>query len=242
MRAAPETASVHAAMPAAGGVGTAVVLATAPAEDGRPAALLPWTGGTVVARVVGQLAALGVGTTIVLARPDWRRAVQDAVGAGAEVRASAAVADDLRAIAAAARATGGALLVLYGELVTHTEALVGLAGPAAGTGILAGGTRRRLAFRVQTRRGTLISAASPYHDVGRPNATFLGVLRVAPSDHEAAAAAAERLAVLTAEPSAAWRAELDRKSARWRLALARGEGAGDDFGVPDADDFAAEPE
>jgi hypothetical protein len=247
MRAAPETTSVFAATPAAGGVGTAVVLATAVAEDGRPAALLPWGDGTVVGRLVDQLATLGAGATVVLARPACERAVRDAVGPAAEVRTSATAADDLRAIATAARATGGALLVLYGELVTHTEALRGLAGPTAGTGILAGGTRRRLAFRVQTRRGTLVSAASAYHGVGRPNATFLGVLRVAPVDLEKAAAAAEQLAPLAAEPPDGWREELDRKVSGWRLAVARSAPAytdegGDDAGVPDADDYVPHEE
>ena len=70
-------------------VGTAVVLATALASDGRPAALLPWEGGTVLSRLTGQLAELGVRRPIVLARPAFAAAVHDALGPAAEVRASA---------------------------------------------------------------------------------------------------------------------------------------------------------
>jgi phosphatidylglycerophosphate synthase len=240
IRAAPESASAIAARSTTGGAGTAVVLATAPADDGRPAALLPWGDGTVVRRLVGQLEALGVGQTLVLARPAFQQAVQDAVGPAAGVKASATAADDLRTIAATARATAGTLLVLYGELVTHAEALRRLAGPAAGTAILAGGNRRRLVFRVRTRNGALVSAASAYHRVGRPNATFLGVLRVRPVDLETVAVAAEQLAELTADPPEAWRAELDHKIELWRAGAARtadeDEGSDDVGAAPDADD------
>jgi hypothetical protein len=241
MRAVPEAASGFAALPPGGGVGMAIVLATAPAAAGRPAALLPWADGTVVERLVGQLAALGVGTTVVLARPAFQRPVQDAVGRAVTVKASATAADDLRVIAAAARESVGALLVLYGEMVTHTEALGALlTNRKAGTGILAGGRRRRLAFRVQTQRGRIMSAASPYHSVHRPNAGFLGVLRVIPSDLEQLAATAERLSELVADPSEAWRKELDRKLERWRLSVAEAAAAnedegGDDMGVPEHD-------
>jgi phosphatidylglycerophosphate synthase len=224
----------------AGAADTAVVLATAPADDGRPAALLPWGDGTVVRRLIGQLEALGMGRTLVLARPAFQHAVQDAVGPATTVKPSATPADDLRTIAAAARETAGTLLVLYGELVTHAEALRRLAGPSTGTAILAGGNRRRLVFRIRTRNGELVSAASAYHRVRRPNATFLGVLRVRPVDLETAATAAEQLAELTADPPQAWRAELDRKVDGWRAGAAQAadeDDGGDDVGpAPGADD------
>jgi len=41
---------------------TAVLLATAPADDGRPAATLAWGDGTVLSRLVAQLVELGVRT------------------------------------------------------------------------------------------------------------------------------------------------------------------------------------
>jgi phosphatidylglycerophosphate synthase len=230
-----DSASVIAGTPMAGGIGMAVVLATAPADDGRPAALLPWGAGTVVRRLVGQLEALGVERTLVLARPVFQQAVQDAVGPAARVDASAGPCDDLRAIAAVARETAGTLLVLYGELLTHAEALRRLAWPSAGTAILAGGNRRKLVFRVRTRAGEVVSAASPYHRVGRPNATFLGVLRVKPADLEKVAGAADQLAKLAADPPEAWRAELARKAESWRAGAAQtadDDDGGDDVGAP----------
>jgi hypothetical protein len=234
-RAAPDASTIPAARPAA--VGLAVVLATALAADGRPAALLPWDGGTVVGRLAAQLAELGVPAPVVIARPAFATAVREAIGAGADVRASASVADDLRLIAGAARACAGQVLVLSGDIVTHTDALEGLiANPHAGTRILAGGRRRRLAFRFQARRGRLVSAASAYHAVRRPNGTFLGVLRAVEDDVEALAAAADRLAPLVADVPAAWQEELERKAERWRTALARGrdeQDGGDDFAGPD---------
>jgi hypothetical protein len=218
-------------------VGVAVVLATALATDGRPAGLLPWEGGTVLGRLAEQLSGLGVRTTVVVARPAFASAVQEAVGPGVPVRASATVADDLRLIARAARDCVGQVLVVAGDIITHTDALEGLiANPHGGTRILAGGRRRPLAFRFQARRGRIVSAASAYHAVRSPNGAFLGVLRAVPADVEALAAAADRLAPLVAEVPAPWQDELDRKAERWRAAVARSTGeeeGGDDFAGPD---------
>jgi phosphatidylglycerophosphate synthase len=232
--AVPDASTIPAAHPA--GVGLAVVLATASAADGRPAALLPWKEGTVLSRLTDQLARLGVPAPLVVTRPGFEAAVRQAVGPAADVRASASVADDLRLIARAAREGGGQVLVMAGDIVTHTDALEGLvANPHAGTRILAGGRRRPLAFRFQARRGRLVSAASAYHAVRNPNGTFLGILRVVEGDVEALASAAERLAPLTADVPPDWHDELDRKAQRWRAAVARAadEDGGDDFAGPD---------
>jgi phosphatidylglycerophosphate synthase len=235
-RAVPDASA--AAQPAGGvAVGVAVVLATAVASDGRPAALLPWEDGTVLGRLLAQLHGLGVPAAVVLARPAFARAVQDALGPGADVRASADVPADLREIAAASASCGGSAAVLYGDLVTHADALHGLlANPHGGTRVLAGGRRRPLTFRFQARRGRLVGATSAYHTVRSPNGAFLGVLRVVPADLAALAATAERLAELAADVPEPWRQELDRKTQRWRAALARAAGeeeGGDDFAGPD---------
>jgi hypothetical protein len=231
--AAADASTIPAAQPA--GVGLAVVLATALATDGRPAALLPWDDGTVGGRLVAQLAELGAPAPLVVTRPGFEAPVRQAVGPGADVRASASVADDLRLIARAAREGAGEVLVMAGDIVTHTDALEGLvANPHAGTRILAGGRRRPLAFRFQARRGRLVSAASAYHAVRSPNGTFLGVLRAVTGDVEALAAAAERLAPLVADVPEPWLEELDRKAERWKAAVARREDeGGDDYAGPD---------
>jgi CTP:molybdopterin cytidylyltransferase MocA len=226
-------------------VDTAVLLATAPASEGGPAALMPWAGGTVLARLVAQLSDLGVGATLVLTRPGWEADVRRAVassGGAVDVRPSESTAGDLRVIArAAAAAGGGAVVVMYGDIVTHREALAGLiADPRVSTGALAGSRTRPMAFRIQTRRGRIVGAASPYHAVRHPNATFLGVLRTGPAELEALAGAAERLAGLFEARPESWQDELERKTARWRLALARaGESADERAG---ADEYAGPEE
>jgi phosphatidylglycerophosphate synthase len=223
---------------------TAVVVATAPATSGGPAALLPLGAETILGRLTGQLAGLGVRTTIVLTRPAWETAVREAVDGDVEVRTSSSTAGDLRALGALAAATNEPLVVMYGDIVAHGEALRGLiVDPRASTAILAGGKRRRIAFRVQARRGRIVSAASAYHAVGRANGTFLGVIRAAPADLETLAATTERLAALVEAPPPSWQEELERKEGAWRLTLARWAAAGGDEDDGEAgDDDHPEPD
>jgi hypothetical protein len=207
-------------------VGVAVLLATAPAGDGGAAALLPWHAGTLLDRLVGQLAALGVPRTVVVTRPAWApdvRAALERASAVAEVRASPDLAGDLAALAELASEDGAAgLVAAYGDIVTHDAALAGvLADARVTTGVLAGGRARPMTFRLRSRRGRIISAASAYHAVYRPTGSFLGVLRVAPDDVPTLVAAARRLAPLSGSPPDSWHEELERKEASWRSALAR---------------------
>jgi choline kinase len=232
------SAPTRPAATSAAPVDVAVVVATAPAGD-VPAALARLDDGAVLARLVGQLTRLGVRRAIVFTRPEWERDVQAALGSAAEIRTPGSPVDELRAIAELARTTAGPMLFTYADIVTHESALEGLiTDPKANTGILAGGRRRHVAFRVQARRGRVIAAATPYHTVRRHNATFLGVLRVAPTELPMLADAADRLAKLVADVPAAWQDELTRKGTRWRLLMGRGgpfdgDAEGDDFAAPD---------
>jgi CDP-alcohol phosphatidyltransferase len=202
-----------------------VLLATAPAADGGSAALLPWDGGTVLARLVDQVAALGVSRVVIITRPAWESDLRAALEsrAAVEILGSAGVSDDLHVVAQLA--TGqrdGGLVVMYGDVVTHTQALAGLlADPRVATGILAGGKRKQMVFRIAARRGRVTSAASPYHAVHRPTSAFLGALKIAPADLEALGRVAERLRPLATDPPAAWEEELQRKQGQWRLSLYR---------------------
>ena len=181
--AAPPPAAAPPAVRGGTSVDAVVLLATARSAEGGPAALLPWKDGTLLGRLVDQLAALGVPRAIVLTRPAWEADVR-ALGLAAEVRATPSLAADLEAVAELADAGGdGGLVVMYGDMVTHGEALAGLlADPRVATGVLTGGRARPMVFRIRARRGRLISAGSPYHSVHRPTAAFLGALKVAPGD------------------------------------------------------------
>jgi hypothetical protein len=211
-------------------VDAAVLFATARAGDGACAALLPFAGATLVSRLDAQLATLGVPHTIVVTRPAWEADVRAALGENAEVVTSPDVPADLRLVAELAGASGDSGLVLmYGDIATHREALAGLlADPRVTTGILAGGRLRPMVFRVRGRRGRVISAGSAYHAVHRPTATFLGLLKVTPGDGPALARAAEQLVPLCEQRPAAWLEELERKEESWRLRLAAGDIAGTD--------------
>lgn len=224
----------------------AVLLATAPAAEGGPAALLPWDDGTLLGRLAGQLAALGVPRTVVVTRPAWEPDVRSALaraGAGAEVLASPDVTGDLGIVTDIASAAAGGVVAAYGDIVTHDAALAGLlADPRVTTGVLSGGRARRpTAFRIRSRRGRVVSAASPYHAVYRPTAAFLGVLKVASADVPALVAAVGRLAPIAAAPPRSWLDELDRKALSWRLGLARMAAGGELVDEPVEDEDVSEP-
>jgi CTP:molybdopterin cytidylyltransferase MocA len=221
-------------------VGAVVLLATARSAEGGPAALLPWEDGTLVSRLTGQLAALGVPRAIVVTRPDWETAVRAAVQPPVEVRSTPSLAADLELVAELAGGDDG-LVVMYADMVTHGEALAGLlADPRVATGILAGGRGRPMVFRIRARRGRMISAGSPYHSVHRPTAAFLGALKVAPPDLPRLARVARDLVPLAADPPEAWLQELERKEESWRIGLARA--AADADGAKDFDDADEPPE
>jgi hypothetical protein len=210
----------------------AVLLATTPADDGGPAALQPWEGGTLLGRLLEQIASLGVPDVRVITRPGWEGAVRAAAGDAAAVLASTDPAADLRLVAEVAREGEGGLVVLGAEILTQREALAGLmVDPRLATAILVapGGPAGRFALRVRSRRGRVISAASPYHAVRSPTGSFLGVLKAAPADRAALAAVADRLAdLLTPAPPPEWEEELERKARVWRMLLARAATRGEE--------------
>ena len=225
-------------------VDAAVLFATARAGDGGPAALLPFAGGTLIGRLTSQLATLGVPRAVVVTRPAWEADVRAALGEDAEIVASPDVPADLRLVVELAGAAGDrGLVLMYGDIATHREALAGLlADPRVTSGILAGGRFRPMVFRVRGRRGRVISAGSAYHAVHRPTSTFLGLLKVTPGDGPALARAAEQLIPLAEEPPAAWLEELERKGQSWRLRLAAGDVAEADTDEVAADDENAAPD
>src|SRR5688500_468043 len=108
----PPTRRQPAAPP--GGIATAVLFATAPADDGGPAAALPWHDGTLLGRLVRQVADIGVPKCHVVTRPEWEEAIRDAVersGAAATVHAAADPGEDLAVVADLVRERRGGVVV-----------------------------------------------------------------------------------------------------------------------------------
>jgi hypothetical protein len=214
-------APVRRAVPVSPG-SAAVLMATAVAADGRAAALQPWEGESLLARLAGQFTSLGIETVHVLTRPAWSEAV--ATTPGVQVHSGEGPAEDLRAIAAIAAAAAGPLVVAYADIVTQREVLAGLlAEPRIRTGVLTtgGNAARPFGFKTRSNRGRIVSAGSPYHSVRRPTGTFLGVLKVAPADRPGVAPVAEQLAALVEPaPPADWQEELEYKAGHWHRMLA----------------------
>jgi phosphatidylglycerophosphate synthase len=209
--------------------GAALLFATTATEDGGPAAALGMDGTPVLARLLGQLATLGVRQASVVTRPNWRAAVEEAAAAsGVEVTVvpSGDVGEDLRLAGEIAARSGGPLIVGNAHIVTHREALAGLlADPRIVSGVLVTGSARQPAwsFAVQLRRARVVSAASPYHRVKRGSAYFLGLMKVDPRDRARLVSASRDLAELAADRPASWDSELDRKAGEWRLRRWRAE-------------------
>jgi hypothetical protein len=212
---------VRRAVPVSPG-SSAVLVATAAAADGSAAALQPWEGETLLARLADQFASLGIERVHVLTRPAWAEAV--AAAGGVQVHAGEGPADDLRAIARIAAGAEGPLVVAYADIVTQREVLAGLlAEPRIRTGVLTtgGNAARPFGFKTRSQRGRIVSAGSPYHAVRRPTGMFLGVLKVAPADRPGVPAVAERLAALVdPAPPADWQEELAYKAGHWHRMLA----------------------
>ena len=171
-----------------------MLIATAPADGGGPAAALAWEDTTLLGRLLEQLVDLGISAAHVVTRPEWVAQLEPSSrrhGLVAKLHASADLPSDLRAVEAIARAEEGALVVANADILTQREALAGLlADPRIATGMLTTTVRRvyrYVGFRTRTRRGRVVSAGTPYHYVSQPNGTFLGVLKVAPGDRAALA-------------------------------------------------------
>ena len=210
-----------------GGIATAVLFATAPAEDGGAAAALPWHDGTVLGRLLQQLAEIGVPKCHVITRPEWEETIRGAAersGAPATVHAAADPSEDLAVVAELVRERRGGVVVALADIVTHRGALEGLiASPGVVNGVLSTGSQAVMsAFRTRMARGRVVSASSAYHAVAAPRATFLGVLKVAPGENETFVEIAQHLSELMAGGlPKGWERELEHKEEEWRLGLGR---------------------
>jgi hypothetical protein len=209
-----------------GNIATAVLVATAAADDGGPAAALPWEGGTFLDRLLGQIVGLGLDDVHVITRPDYEDKLRaSAERAGATLHVCAGPAEDLAAVADLANGAGGGFVVAMADVVVDTGALEGLlaspgiASGVLGTGLGGGGT---FGMRGRLARGRLVSASSAYHSVSAPRMTFLGVLKVAAADTETfAEAAAELNGLMVDGLPEGWSGELQHKTEQWRMALGR---------------------
>ncbi|GAA4969998.1 phosphatidylglycerophosphate synthase [Nonomuraea thailandensis] len=145
-----------------------------------PACRLHSGDGTLLDRLGDQLATLPV------------REVQVLSAAGG-------LAADLRGVAKIARTATGAVAVLPGDLVLHTEALaVLLEHPARSTAALIShdATAGPLRPSVRVEGGRVVASGSSFHLVPEANATFRGVLQTGESDLASLADIAEELAEL----------------------------------------------
>jgi phosphatidylglycerophosphate synthase len=128
--------------------------------------------GSVLSRLVGQLAGRGVGRVAVIARPAAASRVR---AAGLPVRESPDVASDLRLIADEVRRGMGPLIVAAGNLVVSDTVV---AGVVAGAGDSVVAVTGEWGASVRVDRGRVISAGSVWHQVTSPTAYSVGLFRI----------------------------------------------------------------
>jgi hypothetical protein len=209
-----------------GNVTTAVLVATAAADNGGPAAALPWDGGTLLDRLLRQVAELGFEDVHVITRPQFEETLRiPGERGGATVHVCAGPSEDLAAIADMADGASGGFVVALADVVVDRGALEGLlASPGIATGVLGTGLGGGGVYGMRGRlaRGRLVSASSAYHSVSGPRMSFLGVLKVAAADTPTFAEAAAELRDLMADGlPEGWDMELEHKTEQWRMALGR---------------------
>ena len=110
----------------------AVLLATARAAEGGPAALLPWRTARCSAGSSPSSPTLGV-RAVVVTRPEWEARAERRASLGGPPRSGpCSPADDLRALGDRGRGATSALLVTYGDVVTPPRGARRPAGRPAG--------------------------------------------------------------------------------------------------------------
>lgn len=200
---------------------TAAVVATAPAEDGSPAALLRVGKTTALARLLGQLHHHGVSDLRVLTRPEWAAAVTAALPSElpTAVVSVSTLSDTLDALARIADGGRETLLVVQGEIVTQDGVIAGLLlDPRVPSGIVSVGRNpgQTPLLRVRIDRGRVSAAESGFHTVLKPTHAFLGMLKIAGGERATAASSAREIADLCRDglPDK-WQPELAAKVQVW---------------------------
>lgn len=148
----------------------AVLLATTPGA--RAAA----GEETVAQRLIRQIGGFGLGEVTVITRPEYRSGLP----AGVTVMTSAGVREDLRLLSDLAAAGRPLLLACADAVLPDTAVSAVLSDPTTRSGVLVShsGHSQPLDVPVHTDRGMVLSVATGFHKVARPNAVASGLLKV----------------------------------------------------------------
>ena len=153
----------------------AVLLATTPGAE----ALLPsqHSDTTVFGRLRRQLADFGVTDVTVIGRPEFMPGLPLE---GVRVTTSTSVDGDLQLLSQACEGDGPVLLLTADALLADTAMSTVLSDPTERSGALVGGIENAgpLEPKVFRDRGLVLSVATGFHHVGKPNGAACGVLKI----------------------------------------------------------------
>ena len=215
------SASISAEQPAPAGI-TAIISATAAAEDGSPGALLLLDDQPLLARLCHQLRSQGADDITVLTRPEWSAAISEAVP-GPRFVSVTSLGDALDAVAETSARSAGPVVIAQGEILTQDAVLTGLVrDPRVATGVVSSGRSipGEQTLRMFAERGRIVAGESAYHSIERASGSILGLLKVSAGDRPALTDTARELADLCRDQvPAAWEEELAVKVRVWGAAF-----------------------
>ncbi len=163
-----------------------VLVVDAAATDGGPAALLPapaaisGSPGTVLGRLLGQLAKYGLTPAAVVTRSDWHHLVVPHLPSSVPVMGYLDHGGALASLASQFAASDGPVVLVHADVVMH-DGLIGdlVADPRLSSAVV---TVEVEPARVRVHDGKVVEAGSEHHQIARANAAGGGLLRIDTED------------------------------------------------------------
>lgn len=189
-----------------------VVVVDAAAADGGPAALLPAPAaisglpGTVLGRLLAQLARYGLSPAAVVTRSDWHHLVLEQLPSSVPVMGFLEFGGAMASLASQFAASTEPVVVVHADVVLH-DGLIGdlVADPRLGSALITVDTvapagpegPQAPAAAVRVVENKVVAAGSASHRIHGANAAGAGVLRVAVEDLPALTEACWEMSGLT---------------------------------------------
>ncbi|MGQ0844499.1 MAG: CDP-alcohol phosphatidyltransferase family protein [Sporichthyaceae bacterium] len=165
-----------------------ILVVDAAADDGGPAALLPapaaisGSPGTVLGRLLAQLARYGLSPAAVVARSDWHSLISPHLPSSTPIMGYLDTGGALASLASQFASSPGPVVVVHADVVLH-DGLLGdlVADPRLANALISVPADPP---RIRVHEGRVLAAGSASHAIHGANASAGGLLRIAHEDLE----------------------------------------------------------